>query len=89
MLLDDISPPTGRYLAKHSSSPTTGTCASLSLPSLLSSINKSINKSINITTIILILRNLLTVPPPTKVAPQPVMVGDGFAKSEVRFLQFN
>ena len=33
---DDISPPTGRYLAKHSSSPTTGTCASLSLPSLLS-----------------------------------------------------
>ena len=49
----------------------------------------SINKSINITTIILILRNLLTVPPPTKVAPQPVMVGDGFAKSEVRFLQFN
>ena len=35
---------------------------------------------------ILIMRNLLTVPPPTKVAPQPVIVGEGFDKSAVRFL---
>ena len=38
---------------------------------------------------ILIMRNLLTVPPPTKVAPQPVIVGEGFDKSAVRFLQFD
>jgi len=51
--------PTGRYLAEHSSAPTTGTCASLSL---------------------------LTVPPPTNVAPHPVIVGDGLDNNVVRFL---
>ena len=39
--------------------------------------------------LMLMMRNLLTVPPPTKVAPQPVIVGEGFDKSAVRFLQFN
>ena len=38
--------------------------------------------------LILMMRNLLTVPPPTKVAPQPVIVGEGFDKSAVRFLQW-
>ena len=65
---------------------------SFSQPGVIIIINNN-NKNMTIVTIsiitiifILIMRNLLTVPPPTKVAPQPVIVGEGFDKSAVRFL---
>ena len=58
-------------------------------------IKSSLNNIIIIVTMIVIMilitiytswTNLLTVPPPTNVAPHPVIVGDGLDNNVVRFL---